>query len=95
MQDAWNKEWNNSKLDVIQKRLENIKKTSDINLPKNMEDVTKIYLSNATPNKGKIIYDDNYDIDPHKDEIDFANFILKNMVDKSVTRTRRCKNKRK
>lgn len=78
VQDVWSKKWNNhSKFDVVQNRLENIQKKTKLNLPKGMEDVTKIYLSNAKPNKGKIIFDENYDKYIHADEIKFADFILK------------------
>jgi hypothetical protein len=55
VQDVWNKKWNDqSKLDVIQNRLENIHKEVKQNLPKGVADVTKIYLSKATPGKGII-----------------------------------------
>ncbi len=59
VQDVWSKKWNdNSKLDIVQNRLENIQKKTKLNLPKGIEDVTKKYISEATPNKGNIIIDE-------------------------------------
>lgn len=60
VQDAWSKSWNdNSKLDKIQRKIERIQRETTITLPDGIEDVTKKYLSEATPGKGKIILDDD------------------------------------
>lgn len=42
---------------------------------KQIIDVTKEYLQTATPGKGTIIYDDNYSINKHKDEIKTAEWL--------------------
>lgn len=74
VQDVWSKKWNdNSKLDIIQNRLEKIQKETQLILPEGIEDVTKIYLSKATPGKGDFIIDKNV----RKEDISIGKWLYK------------------
>lgn len=46
-------------------------------LPEGVQDVTKEYLKNATPGKGKIEYEEGYEVSKHKAEIKAGNQIHK------------------
>lgn len=70
-QNVWSKQW---------KALEDSEKKEErklIGLPQIIkgEDVTKQYISNATPQKGSILFGDGYNKKMHMDEIETANLI--------------------
>lgn len=71
VQDVWSKKWNNkSKFDVVQKRLEKLEPKKYLGA-----DVTKQYISKATPKKGKIEYEKGYSISKHTQEIEISKLI--------------------
>lgn len=70
VQDVWSKIWNDqSKADIIQKRLEKLEPTKYLGT-----DVTKEYYGTSLK-KGKVVYDNQYKINDHKEEINIANLI--------------------
>ena len=76
VQDVWSKSWNNnSKLDKIQRKIERIQREITITLPDGIEDVTKKYLSEATPGKGRIEIDSGIDVKNNKEDIKIAKWL--------------------
>ena len=45
----------------------------------NVKDVTKEYVRKATPGKGKVVYQNGYTLKDHEDEIEFSDWIHKNL----------------
>lgn len=66
---------NQPKQTAVSKQKPEISTPKEENLPINGDDVKAEYDKNATPGKGKITFDDNFDKTKHKAEIDFAEWL--------------------
>lgn len=77
VQNVWTKNWNDDRRIIYQQEDERKKPEDYIKrLPKG-KNVTPEYMRYMTPNVGEIKYGLEYDSKRHKDEIEFADWILK------------------
>lgn len=77
-QDVWTKEWINESEYKAQRKAIGIENKCNIELKKGKE-VTKEYYNNRFPGQGELIYGKGYNISGHKEEIEIAKWINKNL----------------
>lgn len=75
-QNIWNKK---VIVENTFKKIQHPLEKKKIWVTKNLEDVTTEYVKKSQPGKGEIIYDDGYKIQTHKDEINIAKWLHRNL----------------